>query len=176
MPTFVMCSNAPDGICLLLKASLFDLFFYASMTISPVTYSSPESQETWKVRFDAEDLVQKSCARALERVGQLMLESSALSWMFSIVHSVWLNEAGSRRPRSHSHSRCDRALLETIADDAAPNQDFNISMGQVIGAIERLPQDLRVVMLLVPVGTVMSRLFRARTAIGSVVRASKPLA
>jgi RNA polymerase sigma-70 factor (ECF subfamily) len=47
-------------------------------------------------RHDAEDLVQQACVRALERSHQLQPGSSPLSWMFSIVHSIWISELRAR--------------------------------------------------------------------------------
>ncbi len=48
-------------------------------------------------KHDAEDLVQRACVRALERTHQFQADTSALSWMFSIVHSLWITEVRSRR-------------------------------------------------------------------------------
>ena len=54
---------------------------------------------------DAEDLVQRACVRALERRHQLQPGTSALSWTFSIMHSVWLNEVrGTKLPGSGGHT------------------------------------------------------------------------
>src|SRR5471032_1666497 len=53
-------------------------------------------------RHDAEDLVQRACVRALERAHQLQPDTSPLSWMFSIVHSTWINELRARSVRKRS--------------------------------------------------------------------------
>jgi RNA polymerase sigma-70 factor, ECF subfamily len=117
-------------------------------------------------RHDAEDLVQRACVRALERRNQLQPGTSTLSWLFSIVHSVWLSED----------------LADTVADPAACDPEIYTLHQQIISAVEKLPDAQRAVMLLVaveglsyreaasvldvPIGTVMSRLARARLTIG----------
>jgi RNA polymerase sigma-70 factor (ECF subfamily) len=77
----------------------------------------------------------------------------------------------------------DDSFLATVPDPAARNPEAVVLCGQVIAALERLPEAQRVVMLLVaveglsyadaartlgvPIGSVMSRLSRARRAIGA---------
>ncbi len=131
---------------------------------------------------DAEDLVQRACVRALERSHQLRPDTAPLSWMFSIVHTTWINEVRARSVRHRSRIDWDDALMETIADPAASDPQTAALHAQIIRAVQRLPEAQRVVMLLVaveglgyqeaadalgiPIGTVMSRLSRARQAIG----------
>jgi RNA polymerase sigma-70 factor, ECF subfamily len=67
-------------------------------------------------RHDAEDLVQLACLRALERAHQLQPGTSPLSWMFSIIHTTWINEIRARRVRSRSSMEWDDIFLETVAD------------------------------------------------------------
>jgi RNA polymerase sigma-70 factor (ECF subfamily) len=135
-------------------------------------------------RHDAEDLVQRACVRALERSHQLRPDTSPLSWMFSIVHSTWINELRARNVRSRSSMAWDNSFLETVADPSARTPETDVMNGQILSAVERLPEAQRIVMLLVtvegltyseaakvldvPIGTVMSRLARARQAIGSL--------
>lgn len=133
-------------------------------------------------KHDAEDLVQRACVRALERAHQLQPDTAPLSWMFSIVHSDWKNELRARRMRARSGVEWDDIFLDTIADPTALTPQQNVLNRQIVRAVQRLPEPQRVVMLLVavdglsyketaetlgvPVGTVMSRLSRARQVIG----------
>src|SRR5258706_4890605 len=137
-------------------------------------------------QYDAEELVQRACIRGLERVHQLMPDTSAQSWMFSIVHSTWLNEMRARRVRSRARLDWDDDLLQTVADPSASDPAAVLSMHQVIDAVQRLPETQRTVLILVavegftypeaamilgvPIGTVISRLSRAPRTIGSSLR------
>jgi RNA polymerase sigma-70 factor (ECF subfamily) len=131
---------------------------------------------------EAADLVQRACVRALERQDQLKPGTSTLSWLFSIVHSVWLNEVRARNIRSRGSIQWSTELAETVADPAASDPEAFVLQQQIVAAVERLPDVQRAVMLLVavegmsyreaatvlevPIGTVMSRLARARLTIG----------
>lgn len=133
-------------------------------------------------KHDAEDLVQRSCVRALERQSHLRAGSSPLSWMFSIVYSIWMNEIRSRQIRSRGQIQWDGDTVENISDESDAGPEMNLFYKQVVNAVEALPEAQRCVMLLVaveglsyreaanvidvPIGTVMSRLARARATIG----------
>jgi RNA polymerase sigma-70 factor (ECF subfamily) len=133
-------------------------------------------------QHDAEDLMQRACLRALERGHQLRPGTSALSWMFSIIHSVWLNEVRARRLRSRVGQRWTDELDDTLADTSSADPALNVLHQQIIDAVGRLPDAQRAVILLVaveglsyreaaatfeiPIGTIMSRLARARLTIG----------
>jgi RNA polymerase sigma-70 factor (ECF subfamily) len=135
-------------------------------------------------QHDAEDLVQRACVRALERAHQLRPDTAPLSWMFSIVHSTWINELRARSVRNRSSMDWDDDFLETVADPAARTPEEDVMNQQIVSAVQRLPEAQRVVMLLVaveglsyneaaealnvPIGTIMSRLSRARQAIGAL--------
>lgn len=132
-------------------------------------------------RNDAEDLVQRACARALEHRHQLQPGTVTLSWLFSIVHSLWRNEVRARQIRSHGSLQWSEELADTVADPRT-----HALHQQVIAAVEKLPDAQRAVMLLiaveglsyreaaevleVPIGTVMSCLARARLTIGESFR------
>jgi RNA polymerase sigma-70 factor, ECF subfamily len=141
-------------------------------------------------RHDAEDLVQRACVRALERRHQLQPGPATLSWLFSIVHSVWLNEVRARQIRSRGCIQWSDELADTVADPAADNPESYALHQQIIAAVEALPDAQRAVMLLVaveglsyreaagvlevPIGTVMSRLARARLTIGKSLGVLQP--
>ena len=88
-------------------------------------------------RHDAEDLVQRACVRALERQQQLQPGTATLSWLFSIVHSVWLNEVRARQIRSHGSIQWSEELAETVADPAARNPESCALSQEIIAAVEK---------------------------------------
>jgi len=135
-------------------------------------------------RHDAEDLVQRACVRALERAdAHLRPDSAPLNWLYSIVHSLWVNELRARNVRSRSGVAWDDEMLENVADGVSGLPDEHASHQQIVDAVERLPQTQRIALLLVavegfsyreaaqildvPVATVTGRLSAARQAIGA---------
>lgn len=129
-------------------------------------------------RDDAEDLVQLACLRALERAHQLQPDTSPLGWVVSITHSIWINELRARNVRCRSRSEWGDWIDERVCDPAAHTPETELIHQQMLAAVVGLPIRQREVMWLVaveqftykeaaeilhvPVGTVMSRLFRAR--------------
>ena len=128
----------------------------------------------------AEELVQKTILRALEKRHQFSEGTKLRSWLFTILHSIWKNELRTQAIRQKvSFSSVD------LDDVSARNtsSDNNVFFKQVMKQVNNLPEAQRSVMMLVciegysyqetgdildiPVGTVMSRLARARLKIGS---------
>ncbi|WP_028207618.1 RNA polymerase sigma factor [Paraburkholderia nodosa] len=141
---------------------------------------------------DAEDLVQRACLRGLERAHQLQPDTAPLSWMYSIVHSTWINELRARSVRKRASFEWDDDFLENLPDPVDKGPETQLMHSQIIEAVERLPEAQRVVMLLVavegmtyqqaadvlkvPIGTVMSRLSRARQSVGAMFSGAEPKA
>lgn len=129
---------------------------------------------------EGDDLVQSACERALSRIHQFEPGTRLDSWMFRIVQTVWIDRRRSRQRRGTSVS------VEEIGDlagaDGLRDSDARLHLAEVRRAVTRLPEDQRAVLLLVtvegmsyreaadtlaiPIGTVMSRLARARLALG----------
>jgi len=96
-------------------------------------------------------------------------------WLFAIMHNLYVSRL--RRERTRGRTEQIDGIVQT-AIAVGPNQDTNLQAADVMRAVERLPEDLRSVLLLItvedlsyaevatvldiPVGTVMSRLSRAR--------------
>src|ERR1700684_1197829 len=55
---------------------------------------------TSRARDAAEDLVQATCLRAIERADQFVPGTRLDRWLFAILRSIWLNELRSRRVRA----------------------------------------------------------------------------
>lgn len=123
----------------------------------------------------ADDLVQATCVRALERAGQFVSGTRLDRWLFAILHSIWLNEIRSRRVRmGQGFVDAD----ETLVFDGARETETHILAGQVLKQVQALPEAQRTAVFLayveglsyrevaeildVPIGTVMSRLATAR--------------
>jgi len=123
----------------------------------------------------ADDLVQATCVRALERAAQFSAGSRLDRWLFAILRSIWLNEVRARRVRS-GLGVVD-AESELVFDGERQAQ-AEVLASQVLRRVAALPEAQRETLFLayveglsyrevadilgVPVGTVMSRLAAAR--------------
>lgn len=126
-------------------------------------------------RDTAEELVQATCVRALERSDQFMAGTRLDRWLISILHSIWLNELRARKVRlGQGLVDADTALVF----DGLKDTETNILARQVLREVQDLPEMQRETVYLVyvegmtyreaadvlaiPIGTVMSRLSAAR--------------
>ncbi len=129
---------------------------------------------------EGDDLVQAACERALARTDQFETGTRLDAWMYKILQSIWIDRL---RKRKHREIAMEQEYLESFpGGDAAAEAESRLSLGEVRRAIAKLPEEQRVVLLLVsveglsyreaaavlgcPIGTVMSRLSRARLALG----------
>ena len=127
----------------------------------------------------ADDLVQDTLTRAILHRSQLQEEQALLGWMIAIMKNVWYDHLR----RSRTHENIDDWAEVIYCPGEAP--DDACGKGQLIDclrwAVSRLPMGQRQVLTLIdleemsyaetarflgiPVGTVMSRLARARSAL-----------
>ncbi|NDL63896.1 RNA polymerase sigma factor [Acerihabitans arboris] len=123
----------------------------------------------------ADDLVQATCVRALERAGQFAAGTTLDRWLFTILHSIWVNEIRSRLIRQ-GQGFVDIDATEGQADSRDSVDD--IWANQIMARVNRLPEAQRNAVFLVyvegftyqeaaqtlsvPIGTIMSRLATAR--------------
>jgi RNA polymerase sigma-70 factor (ECF subfamily) len=126
----------------------------------------------------ADDLVQSTLERALAHWHQFDQRRDILVWLLSIAHNAHLDW----RRREHRMTVVDpaQAVLEQDAIAADPGADVGLRI-DLVRALERLPVEQREPLLLVsveqlsyaecaevlqiPIGTVMSRVSRARAAL-----------
>ena len=123
----------------------------------------------------ADDLVQDTLERAISRWHQRRSDGDTRTWLFTILHNLAVNHL----------RRAVRRGREVPLDDAGESdlavpstQEDALRRDDILGAVGQLPDDQRSVLLLVsiedasyteaarildiPIGTVMSRLARAR--------------
>lgn len=132
---------------------------------------------------EGDDLVQSACERALSRMSQFEPGTRLDSWMFRIMQTVWIDRRRSRQRRGISIPVDEVGELQ--GSDGVRENDARLRLDEVRRAVSRLPEDQRSVLMLVtvdgmsyreaadvlsvPIGTVMSRLARARIALGQAV-------
>lgn len=127
----------------------------------------------------ADDLVQDTLARAWEKRHLWVPDTDLRAWLFTVMHNLHVNQIAARMREGISEPL-------DADDDGGPGRDIavrgqqsdRIEVADLWRQIERLPNDQREVLLLVaveelryeqaamvlqvPIGTVMSRLSRAR--------------
>ena len=127
---------------------------------------------------EADDLVQAACERALARAHQFQPGTRFDSWMFRIVQTVWIDQLRAREIR---RTESEDEALGTGTDEPTRRVEARMALREVQAAMAVLPAEQRLALLLVtveglsyreaaevaavPVGTIMSRLARARVAL-----------
>jgi len=76
----------------------------------------------------AEDLVQATCVRALERSSQFTIGTRLDRWLFSILRSIWINQLRSQRVRTGQGLVDPESVLVL---DGEQQIETNIFAGQV---------------------------------------------
>lgn len=127
-------------------------------------------------REDADDLVQVAVERALTRADQWEPGTRLDSWMFRIVKNAWIDEVRSRARRSELFAPEEEG--ERVGDNTAEAQQQRMAIEKavsllsedhrmVIGLVlvDGLPYKEAAEVLEIPMGTLTSRLARAREAL-----------
>jgi RNA polymerase sigma-70 factor (ECF subfamily) len=131
----------------------------------------------------ADDLVQITCEKALAN-SQSYTEGTRLdSWLFKIMRNAWIDQV--RKDKTAGQAADVDALIDIAGDDGRDRAENTLMLKAARAAIFDLPDEQREVMNLVcieelsyqetsdilgvPIGTVMSRLARARKKLASVM-------
>jgi RNA polymerase sigma-70 factor (ECF subfamily) len=120
---------------------------------------------------DAEDLVQQGFLLACQRLDQLREPSRAVGWLMTIVRNCFLKNKRRTRPT-------EVLVEEPLGLDEEEFPEW-VDPEQLQAALQQLPEDARVILLMyffedcsykeiaesleLPIGTVMSRLSRAKS-------------
>ena len=134
-------------------------------------------------RSAADDLVQDSLERAWSKLHLYRRGTDLRAWLFTVMHNVYVNQRRATRPST--------PLDEEMPELAQPSHETDtLVLRDLDAAIRRLPPDQREVLLLValeemnyaeaagalgiPIGTVMSRLARAREKLRAMLSGLPP--
>jgi RNA polymerase sigma-70 factor, ECF subfamily len=143
---------------------------------------------------EAEDLVQETYVRAIPAMNRLRSESNIKGWLFKILRNAWLNHL--RKRRTTPLIAWTDEGEGSVRDIAEPSKDSyhalvsKMEKEQVQAAIQALSVKFREIILLrefeelsydeiaglldCPVGTVMSRLARARSKLRVLLAPTRP--
>jgi RNA polymerase sigma-70 factor (ECF subfamily) len=135
----------------------------------------------------ADDLVQDTLVRAYERLGTFRAGGNLKGWLLSILHNTFVDE---RRRHKAENERLAH-VAETSETTAPAGQESQVRLQQIQRAFLGLPEDQRAALHLVvveglpyqeaatalgiPLGTLMSRLGRARAALRAFEAGQGPL-
>jgi RNA polymerase sigma-70 factor, ECF subfamily len=137
---------------------------------------------------EADDLVQAACERALTRAHQFQEGTRFDSWMFRIVQTIWIDQLRARDVRREGG---EDEGQQVGTDESVRRVEARLALHEVRAMLRELPAEQRTALLLVtvdglsykeaaeiadvPVGTIMSRLARARVALQSKLEAGGAL-
>lgn len=128
---------------------------------------------------DADDLVQAACEKGLRSADRFQAGTRMDSWMYRIIQNLWLDDRRRARTRGAGVDPDDAFLSDE--GKAAQLPEDRMMLAQARAAMLTLPEGQREVLSLIaieglsyketaevlglPIGTVMSRLSRAREAL-----------
>lgn len=136
----------------------------------------------------ADDLVQDTCERALAHLDQWKPGTNLDSWMYRIAQNIWVDHYRSRKSQVEQH-RLDE-FENLVGMDGRRVTESRLTLAAVNDGIARLPAEQQVLVAMVcvegmsykeaasildiPIGTVMSRLSRARQTLYAGLTAEAP--
>ena len=161
------------------------------MTQFPLTDHIPSLRRYARVltgdAWTADDLVQDTLERACSKWRLWVAGSDLRAWLFTLMHNIFINQTrrSMRQAAAGVTVNVDDVEGEMAAPEAGTAQALDLQR-----CLLRLPEDQRVVLLLVsledlsyeevakitgvPVGTVMSRLSRARSRLRELMDGPAP--
>ncbi|MGD9332756.1 MAG: RNA polymerase sigma factor [Desulfobacterales bacterium] len=136
----------------------------------------------------ADDLVQMACERSLQRLGQYRDGTRFDSWLYQVVYTQWIDQLRRRKRRSAQAEKLKHLQKITGENQASPQQIYAVM--DVKDALNHIPDENRAAVILVaveghtyaeaasvlgvPVGTVASRVARAREMLGKQFQKYRP--
>ncbi|MEM6636083.1 MAG: RNA polymerase sigma factor [Pseudomonadota bacterium] len=131
---------------------------------------------------EADDLVQEACLRALSRHDQWDPTQPLDRWMFRITRNLWISEIRKRQVRLGQGQVDAEDATELVSPETGED---TLAARELRRHIEALPEDLSAILLTVsvegysyaeaaelfdiPIGTVMSRIHRARKSLAQLI-------
>jgi RNA polymerase sigma factor (sigma-70 family) len=132
----------------------------------------------------ADDLVQDCLERALSRWYLRRTDGDLRAWLFTILRNLYINAYRSRHRRGEGTT-----IEDALSFGVQPDQETGLEARDALAALDQLPEEQKSLLLLigvedmsyaevarmlgVPIGTVMSRLSRARQRFRTVMESGR---
>jgi RNA polymerase sigma-70 factor, ECF subfamily len=138
---------------------------------------------------EAEDLVQETYVRAMQAIGRLRAGSNMKRWLLTILRNIWLNQL--RKVRNGPlmiAMGAGNGVTNSVVEQSKNSHDLyvgKVETEQIRAAFQKLPIEFSEIILLrdyeglsyqniasmlnCPIGTVMSRLGRARAKLRTLL-------
>jgi RNA polymerase sigma-70 factor, ECF subfamily len=132
---------------------------------------------------DGDDVVQASLEKAMRNLEQYQPGTRLDSWLFAIARNQWIDDRRLARNRN-PHDDFEE-MVDLTGDDGREDTETRDMQRRVRAAVDSLPEDQRELvglvmlegfayreaadMLGIPIGTVMSRLSRAKAALAGTL-------
>lgn len=142
-----------------------------------VTYARSLTHEAESAR----DLMQQSALHALSAKVHPLDDKATLSWLFKVVRNAWIDQTRRRLVRQHEDMEMveatdvwsfdDRLINQMTVRQALHSLDMELRNIVILVDIEGLTYQEAATTLCIPIGTVMSRLHRARFHMLDIINA-----
>ena len=153
-----------------------------SVLVGQIPYIRRYARALTRNAADADDLVQTCLMRAIVNMDRFEQGTNLRAWLLTIMHNVFID--GVRKvKRARDADESAESMMSGLY--TRPNQVESLQLGDLQSAMEQLPEEQRTTLILValedmsyeeaaqvtgvPVGTVRSRLSRARHSLMRMV-------
>jgi RNA polymerase sigma-70 factor (ECF subfamily) len=149
-----------------------------SVLVGQIPYLRRYARALTRNAADADDLVQTALMRAIVNMDRFEQGTNLRAWLLTIMHNVFIDGVRKTK-RARDANESAESMMSGLY--TRPNQVESLQLGDLQSAMERLPEEQRTTLILValedmsyeeaarvtgvPVGTVRSRLSRARHAL-----------
>ena len=148
-----------------------------------------------KNQVEAEDLMQETYLKSFKAIDKYLVGTNAKAWLFRILKNEFINRYRQNQRRPNSVDIDEVYNIQNQEDSSSPHSAYvdlseemykNMMGDEITIALNSLAEDFRVVILLcdiegftyeeiskiidIPIGTVRSRLFRARNMLKEKLR------
>ncbi|MGB0166527.1 MAG: sigma-70 family RNA polymerase sigma factor [Luteibaculum sp.] len=129
----------------------------------------------------AEDLVQDTNFKALKNKDSYKVGTNLKAWLYTILRNTFINGYRKEKNRkTFSDSTANNYFIDSSNYVNSEGADHSVNMGEITGAIEAVDESLKIPFMMffrgykyeeiaehlnIPIGTVKSRIFKARKKI-----------